>query len=118
VTVGVEVKGVFFPDRDGAAPAGAPPVPEDLGVEEALAPAGSAGDRLMVGLFDFKDDPDGDGTLELGAGIETEGAAFGVVLGRRNDPPPLVDGRAKLDWLEPLDRPKLPIEDELDRGLV
>ena len=72
----------------------------------------------MVGPFDLSDEADGDRKLELGAGLETEGAAFGVVLGRRSDPLPLVDGRAKLDWLEPLDRPKLLIEDELDRGLV
>lgn len=124
VTVGFEPKGVFFPASGGAAVADPPFVPEDLGVEEALAPGGNAVNGLALGFLfdrdgaDFSEEPDCDGTADFGARVEIEGAAFGVALGRKDEPLPLAGGRTKVDRLELLDRPKLLPEDELDRGLL
>ncbi|NLE58512.1 MAG: hypothetical protein GX616_09140 [Planctomycetes bacterium] len=48
VTLGFEPKGVFLPANGGAAVADPLPVPEDLGVEEALAPGGNAVNGLTA----------------------------------------------------------------------
>ncbi|MGQ9650157.1 MAG: hypothetical protein ACUVXJ_08600 [Phycisphaerae bacterium] len=123
MTVWFELNGVFCPAREGASPAGEPPAFGDLGVDEALAPGGSAENGLTVGLpvvTEGLDCPseelEGDGGAGFGLGLETEGAASGVMLGRKDEPPPLVGGPTKVDRFELLDRPKPLLEKEPDRG--
>lgn len=126
VTVVFELNGFFCPARDGASPAGEPPAFGDLGVDEALAPGGSAENGLTVGLPVVTDGldcpgevPEGDdGRADFGAGLETEGAPLGVMLGRKAEPPPLIGGPTKVDRFKSLDRPKLLLEDDPDRGLL
>lgn len=125
VTVGFELNGFFCPVREGASPAGEPPTFEDLGVDEALAPGGNAENGPAVGLpvvtggLDCpSEELEGDVGAGLGAGLEIEGAALGVMLGRKDEPPPPEGGPTKVDRLELLDRPKLLPENEPDRGLL